>query len=445
MTKNLLSTLDLASKTDIGLKRQKNEDSFRILIPPAESAQAPLGALFLVADGMGGLGGGDVASQYAIDEFVRRYYEAANSEGDLYRRFTLALESANIKVREQAPRLNLMRIGSTAAGVLLFPDGRLLAFNVGDCRVYRIRQDRIERISKDQSVTEKQVEAGMITEEDAKNARSSMVTAFLGQPYPIQAFVEDSQAQEGDVYLICSDGLWSLIDAPELIRVIRGRSASAAMDMLVKLALQRGGSDNITAILVRLAKAPNPNGFLLPLSVIGLAAALGLGGVAMSAAANPPTAAPPPTTVPSEPTKPALQIIATATATASPSATLTHTASSTLTLTKTSTQTPTSTATKTPTQTATKTASATPTQTATSTASSTKTPTKTATKTPTASATPTVEATVTVTEPPTATVPVKVSTADSTQAATQDSTATRTPSKLPATPTTTATATPRKF
>src|SRR4030095_957449 len=106
------------------------------------SAQETQGALFIVADGMGGLGGGDVASQYAIDEFVRRYYGTVTTEKEVGARFQIALEAATVKVREQAPRLGLPRIGSTAAGVVLEASGRAMIFNVGDCRVYRIRNGK---------------------------------------------------------------------------------------------------------------------------------------------------------------------------------------------------------------------------------------------------------------------------------------------------------------
>src|SRR5512135_270554 len=168
MARDVYSALDLAALTDVGKKRQRNEDAYKMLIPPLDSGQAAYGAVFIVADGMGGLGGGDVASKAAIAALMRHYYAPSNTEKDLVARLQAALESANAFVRDQAGRVNLPRIGSTAAGIILRPDGEAVIFNVGDCRVYRVRKGKIERVSRDQSVMERQVESGLMTEEVAK-------------------------------------------------------------------------------------------------------------------------------------------------------------------------------------------------------------------------------------------------------------------------------------
>src|SRR5438105_321289 len=145
MPADLFKSLDAAELTDVGLVREKNEDTSKMLIPPPGMPQEALGALFMVVDGMGGLGGGDVASRYAVAEIARHYYtdEATVSEPIL--RLEAALQSASNVVMEQAPRIGLPRIGATAAGLLLSASGDALIFNVGDCRVYRIREGQIER------------------------------------------------------------------------------------------------------------------------------------------------------------------------------------------------------------------------------------------------------------------------------------------------------------
>src|SRR5215475_12820131 len=109
MPGQFLKTLDISALTDVGLKRQRNEDSNRYTVPPPGDVQETGGALFVVADGMGGLGGGDVASQTAVAEIFERYYAADNHERNLQTRLLAALESANGLVREQAPRLKLPR------------------------------------------------------------------------------------------------------------------------------------------------------------------------------------------------------------------------------------------------------------------------------------------------------------------------------------------------
>ncbi|MBX3066002.1 MAG: protein phosphatase 2C domain-containing protein [Anaerolineae bacterium] len=434
MNRNVLTILDVYGETNIGLKRQKNEDSFKLLMPPEATPQEAMGALFMIADGMGGLGGGDVASKHAIDEFVRRYYSGANPERDMNTRFQGALEQANIKVRDQAVTVGLPRIGSTAAGMLLQPSGKTLIFNVGDCRVYRIRRGQIERVSRDQSITEQQIESGLISEEDAKHTRNSMVTAFVGQPYPLSAEVNMEDVQNGDVYVICSDGLWGLVDAPEILKIARRDSAVRAVPKLINLALKRGGIDNITAIIVRVGKPPMMAGWL-PVGVVGLLAAAGLGGVGLYSLTNPPTATPTstPTTAaivtlaPSSTSSTDILILPTdtptQTQTASPTNTVTHTSTTRPTRTRFPTNTPTftKTATASPTPTNTQTPSVTPT------ATSTHTPSATITLTPSQTLTPSRTRTRTAT-------PTRTSTATPQQAqANNPPRPSRTPTRRPAT------------
>ena len=453
MSKNFLSSLDVAGATDIGKKRQKNEDSFRLYLPPLGSAQEAQGALFIVADGMGGLGGGDVASQFAIDEFTRRYYGTMTSEKEVGARFQIALEAANVRVREQAPRLGLPRIGSTAAGIVLEASGRAMVFNVGDCRVYRIRNGKIERISRDQSITQQQVESGMITEEDAKVARSSMVTAFIGQPYPLIANTTFEQVQDGDIYLICSDGLWSLVDQSLLLSAIRSNSAAVAVPKLIKMALDRGGVDNITGIVVRVGKAPTSGGLLLPAGIVGLLAAGGLAAFSLlspraaQATPSPVDLATPTVTTSASPTE-GLDLTATYTANtlnAANQVVITETPLNTLTPTQTLTVTNTASATE-PTHTATLRQTRTPFPTITASYTKTPSPTRTPSNTPTntftltptftftPSNTPTPTPTFTPSNTPTFT-PSNTYTPSNTPTPTPTDTPTKTPTRRPATKT----------
>jgi PPM family protein phosphatase len=302
----ILQALDVAELTDVGKKRQRNEDASRMVVPLGNVPDNALGGVFIVADGMGGLGGGDVASRIAVDEMVRRYFAPDNKDTDVKRRFYDALEGANVAVREQAPKLGLQRIGSTCAGMVVREDGEALIFNVGDCRVYRARNGVFERISYDQSIMERQREAGM-SEEAIKAARSSVVTAFLGQPIPIQPIMKREKVQNGDVYVICSDGLWSLAEAPEIERIVLRHTAADAARRLVNLALRRGGTDNITVIVLRIG-APPPRGVLLPLAFLAAAGLLALGALYIDGASftpNPSIATPGALILTEEATQPA--------------------------------------------------------------------------------------------------------------------------------------------
>jgi protein phosphatase len=295
MKRSFLSSLDVAAHTDIGPKRARNEDTISTMIPAEGSAEHPLGAAFIVADGMGGLGAGDVASQTAVAEFTRRYFSTSTVETDLLQRFKLALESASARVRDQAARLGLPHIGSAAAGMLIQPSGTLLLFNVGDCRVYRVRHRKIERMTRDQSVTEKQLALGRITPEEARQARSSQVTAFIGQPMPLHAYVEMDQGEQGDIYILCSDGLWGTIDAATMQAVVQHRSARAAAQALVSLALARGTRDNVSVVVIRVGKAAALPRMVRRVALAALGALLGVGVYALLSVLPTATVAPSPT------------------------------------------------------------------------------------------------------------------------------------------------------
>jgi serine/threonine protein phosphatase PrpC len=260
MAEQFLRQLDAAELTDVGLVRQKNEDTSKMLIPPPGADQEAMGALFMVIDGMGGLGGGDVASRYAVAEIARHYYTHEDGQADPAMRLQAALQSASEVVRDQAPRLGLPRIGATGAGIVLTLTGDVVVFNVGDARVYLIRDGEIDRVSRDQSVTEREILEGMSEERAAQGGRSSMVTAFIGQPVPLEPVLFDEKAQNGDVFVICSDGLWSLVEAREIVNAVGNNSAQVAVSKLIKLALSRGAPDNVTVIVVRIGKKKKKRG-----------------------------------------------------------------------------------------------------------------------------------------------------------------------------------------
>ncbi len=283
MADQLLKTLDAAELTSVGLVRERNEDASKILIPPPDLEQAALGAMFMVVDGMGGLGGGDVASRYAVAEIARHYYTDESEVTDPATRLQAALQSASDVVSEQAPRIGRPRIGATAAGIVISPSGDLVVFNVGDCRVYRVRQGQIERISHDQSVMEREIEAGISPERAAQMTRSSLVTAFLGQPVPLQPNLLQDRALRGDVYVICCDGVWSLVEANEFLSAVQGHSPRAAAKRLINLVLKRGAPDNATVIVVRVGKPSRVAAFARRLvAALIFAVLLTVGGIGLN-------------------------------------------------------------------------------------------------------------------------------------------------------------------
>lgn len=404
-----LGSLDVAALTDIGLKRQRNEDFCEYRIPAPNTPQHAHGALFIVADGMGGMGGGDVASQTAVKTLFAEYYGTERTPGSTsISMIKSALNAANAAVRERAAQVNLPRIGSTLSGLLLTPDGDALIFNVGDARVYRIRQNFIEQLSHDQSVLQHQIDAGVISEEQARGARNVNVTAFVGQEAPLEAVYRRAQVQLDDIFLLCSDGLWDLVEPHEMLTIVQKYSAASAARRLIELAHKRGAHDNVTVIVLRIGSKPRRSvswrGIVLALVLLAVIAA-GAWFAFVRGEDKDDSAA----RVASTPTIAAAVASETPTARATrtldASATAIHTAESaviiyTATASNTPTATPTLDVTLTPLPTDTLTPSHTPTATSTPTTTTTPTRTNTPTRTPQPSDTPPPTATATRTPSP---------------------------------------------
>jgi serine/threonine protein phosphatase PrpC len=253
--------LDASGKTDTGLKRDQNEDYYDMLLPKDGVSEG----LFIVADGIGGMSGGDIASKSTVREIIRRYttYRAQDVPASAQDIMLFTLEETNVHIRNQASKIGLARMGSTVAGIVLLADLQTVVFNVGDSRVYRIRNGRIERLTRDQTLSEQQIEQGIITREEAQHIRNSPITAYLGQPMPIQPYCNEISSLQGDIYIICSDGLWNLVKDPEILQIVARSSSEAAVDKLIKLVLKRGAPDNVTVIITRIGTAPRPTTSIL--------------------------------------------------------------------------------------------------------------------------------------------------------------------------------------
>jgi PPM family protein phosphatase len=224
--------------TSVGRVRQVNEDSY-LAVPP----------LFVVADGMGGHGAGDLASRIAIEEM-----SACAALRPLFAEAVLtALEHANRHIIE---RDAANRMGTTATGLAALETGggsgdRLMVFNIGDSRVYRLAGDRFEQLTVDHSEVQELVLAGVITREQARtHPRRNVVTRALGSDSGLLPDHWLLPAVVGDRYLICSDGLFGELP-DEVIRPLLGAgSPQQAAQALVAAANEAGGRDNVTAVVV---------------------------------------------------------------------------------------------------------------------------------------------------------------------------------------------------
>jgi serine/threonine protein phosphatase PrpC len=376
--------IEIGSLSDPGQVRELNEDCFGT--PETMEISLELieqkGRLYAVADGMGGHAAGEVASRQSISTLFKEYYVSPSTE--IIKSMAEAIETANVEVHAQASLDRAKAgMGTTLVAAVLQSDDLYVA-NVGDSRAYLVRGQSIEQITSDHSWVNEQVQAGIITAQEAReHLYRNIITRSLGTKPDVNIDFFQRKVQPGDVLVLCCDGLSNEVEDDEIARVVSSNSAQESAQTLIDMANQRGGPDNITAIVVKIGetiKAPLP---LLPLVIGGgLAVILILAAVLFKPGPigiwlAPPTATPTNTLTPTfvltyTPT-------ATLTSTSTPTATLTFTSTATATPKPTSTPTATETPTETPTGTPSPTLTATPTETPLQVPSSTATPIRTPT------------------------------------------------------------------
>lgn len=231
--------IESVSRTHVGLRRKINEDS--VLVRPDRG-------LFAVADGMGGHEAGDVASGKVAEALQN--LPIVYGLDQLVEQVTGALQKVNRELIAMAASDNSDRtIGSTVVGLAL-ADGQFRCFWAGDSRAYRIRDGRIEQLSRDHSLVQKLVDAGMLDPsgvEDHPNA--NIVTRAVGAAEQLEVDLVDGDALAGDRFLLASDGLTRLVKDEELLAELSARNAEEAADRLIDITLSRGAPDNVSLVI----------------------------------------------------------------------------------------------------------------------------------------------------------------------------------------------------
>lgn len=248
-----------AAATDTGMRRSNNQDSFTVVRAPNAEVWRNRGHLFMVADGMGAHAVGELASKMACDLIPHSYMKAKTGSAAESIVKSFREVSALINSRAAANR-DFQGMGTTCSTLLLLPEGCLVA-HVGDSRVYRIRQDRIDQLSFDHSLVWELVRRNHLTPEQANlSVPKNVITRSLGPESDIEVDVEGPLAvQLADVYLLCSDGLSGPVSDEE-IGVYAGHfHPRDACRYLVHLANLRGGLDNITVLIVRIGPWVDPD------------------------------------------------------------------------------------------------------------------------------------------------------------------------------------------
>src|SRR5467141_4504826 len=260
--------VEVFAKTDLGRSRDHNEDRFLVADLTRKTASlqpdvrqhdiGPRGTLLVVADGMGGAAAGELASEMATDTIYAHLMKTWNAEDEVTpQRFAYrlkeAVEVANASIHAHAkahPEVRGMGTTTTAAGVL---NDHLYLTQVGDSRAYLIRGGEAHQITKDQSLMQRLVEAGELTEEEAaQSERRNIILQALGPDPKVKVDLTHQELRRGDLLVLCSDGLSGLVKKEEIAeRVGQGTDLAGAAERLIALANERGGPDNITVVAAR--------------------------------------------------------------------------------------------------------------------------------------------------------------------------------------------------
>lgn len=246
--------VEAASLTDVGLQRDNNEDSYLYWEPEPEDEFRRKGRLAIVADGMGGYEGGQEASRLAV-ETVRHVYDH-NFNGDPQSTLILSLQTAHDAIQRYAfdhPEFSGMGTTCTALAIV---DHQLFFAHVGDSRLYLIRGEAIQRLTRDHSYVGRLVETGIVRSEDAEShPQRHILTAALGSGHELipDAPTHPISLQHGDLLILCTDGLWSVVGERQLAQIANANPPAEACRKLVRAALERGAPDNVTVIILRVA------------------------------------------------------------------------------------------------------------------------------------------------------------------------------------------------
>jgi serine/threonine protein phosphatase PrpC len=242
--------LDVAQLTDVGRKRPHNEDNMAYVIPKDPQVMARKGALFIVADGMGGHAAGEVASEIAVDTVSYSYYQ--DDSEDVATSLLHAIKRANSLIHQRAAE-NMLRSGmGTTCVAAVLRGGVAHIANVGDSRAYLMRHGYAKQVSQDHSWVAEQVRAGLLTEDQARShAQRNVITRCLGTQSEVDVDVFTEQLEEGDSLILCTDGLSGLVGDEELRVIVNQFVPQESVYHLVERANENGGPDNITAIVIR--------------------------------------------------------------------------------------------------------------------------------------------------------------------------------------------------
>jgi PPM family protein phosphatase len=238
--------LKISAKSDIGMVRDQNQDSYSAGELPGGGAWA------VVCDGMGGASGGSIASSIAtkiISEKIQTCYKHEMKSKSIRNLLFSAIEGSNISIFEMAKSdASLSGMGTTVVAAIL-SDNTIFIAHAGDSRAYLVNEKGIKQLTKDHSVVQVMVENGELTPDEAKaHPRKNIITRALGADEEISIDIYEEPAEKDDVIILCTDGLTNFIDADNILNIFKKSDYYEFAENLISFANKNGGGDNITVV-----------------------------------------------------------------------------------------------------------------------------------------------------------------------------------------------------
>lgn len=242
----MMPNLVAAGLTDVGKKRTQNQDSY---------FSDPISGLFIVADGMGGHKGGEVASQLSVATIAEFFQDSKNQTLEPKIRLKKALQAANQAIRNKSQLdISLHGMGTTTVA-MVFHGTTLYIGHVGDSRAYLVHPSRIWQLTRDHSLVQEKLRAGIISRAQLKTDKMKHVlTRSVGVETDLEVDIYDFESHSGDIFLLCSDGLYGMMEDTTIQKIVesnRGELKQVVKE-LIETANNHGGDDNVTAVVVQI-------------------------------------------------------------------------------------------------------------------------------------------------------------------------------------------------
>jgi protein phosphatase len=255
---------DVSMLTDVGCVRELNEDSGTYVQPDDQEVLKSKGLLVVVADGMGGHSAGEVASGLAVEVISRVYYE---NGGDPRSALETAFHEANRAIYKMAEKDSSKSGMGTTCTALVLQSGTAISAHIGDSRIYLVRDGSIYLMTEDHSAVMEMVKMGLITLGQARHhPEKNVILRAMGSHAEVEVttWQEPFPVRAGDQFLLCSDGLYDLVEDEEIKQIVLLSEPRTACENLIALAKERGGHDNITVGIVRLNPEGNADAGVVP-------------------------------------------------------------------------------------------------------------------------------------------------------------------------------------